>query len=376
MPKTKISEFDVDPANNTDINSINIAEGCAPSGINNAIRQLMSDLKEFQTGAGGDPFNGAVNGTVGATTPSTGAFTTLSATGVATVSAGTVSAPAITTTGDTNTGIYFPAADTIGFAEGGVEALRINANGQTATSIAGTASLPSFTRNGDENTGIFFPAADTVAIACGGSETTKIIAGQISIPGTSSAASSIRLFEDTDNGTNYVDIIAPSAITSNITLTIPDATGTVMVSGNMPAFFARLGSNQSISFATATKLVLDTELFDTNSNFDTATYRFTPTVAGYYQISYALRGTGSTTNTNTAVILYKNGSAYTSNSAAGIVGTLVLFCGGSSLVYMNGSSDYVELYGLVNGTGTASFTSVNANGSFQTWMSGAMVRAA
>jgi hypothetical protein len=69
MAKTKISEFDVDPANNTDINSINIAEGCAPSGINNAIRQLMSDLKEFQTGAGGDPFNGAVNGTVGATQP-------------------------------------------------------------------------------------------------------------------------------------------------------------------------------------------------------------------------------------------------------------------------------------------------------------------
>ena len=81
MPKTKISEFDVDPANNTDINSINIAEGCAPSGINNAIRQLMSDLKEFQTGAGGDPFNGAVNGTVGATTPASGAFTSLSASG-------------------------------------------------------------------------------------------------------------------------------------------------------------------------------------------------------------------------------------------------------------------------------------------------------
>ena len=56
MPKTKISEFDVDPANNTDINSINIAEGCAPSGINNAIRQLMSDLKEQLTGASGDPF--------------------------------------------------------------------------------------------------------------------------------------------------------------------------------------------------------------------------------------------------------------------------------------------------------------------------------
>jgi hypothetical protein len=79
MPKTKISEFDTNPDNNTDINSINIAEGCPPSSINNAIRQLMADLKEFQTGGGGDPFNGAVNGTVGATTPNTGAFTTLSA---------------------------------------------------------------------------------------------------------------------------------------------------------------------------------------------------------------------------------------------------------------------------------------------------------
>jgi len=101
MPKTKISEFDVDPANNTDINSINIAEGCAPSGINNAIRQLMSDLKEWQAGSQ-DIY----------ITP-----------------AGSVSAPAITTTGDTNTGIYFPAADTIAFTEGGVESMRIDSSG-------------------------------------------------------------------------------------------------------------------------------------------------------------------------------------------------------------------------------------------------------
>ncbi len=54
MAKTKISEFSSTPANNTDINGINIAEGCAPSGINNAIRQLMADLKDFQAGTAGD----------------------------------------------------------------------------------------------------------------------------------------------------------------------------------------------------------------------------------------------------------------------------------------------------------------------------------
>jgi hypothetical protein len=75
MAKTKISEFDVDPSNNTDINSINIAEGCAPSGINNAIRQLMSDLKEQQTGASGDNFTVGGNLAVTGTSAFTGAVT-------------------------------------------------------------------------------------------------------------------------------------------------------------------------------------------------------------------------------------------------------------------------------------------------------------
>jgi hypothetical protein len=85
-----------------------------------------------------------INGTVGATTPTTGAFTTLSASGVATFSAGTVTAPAITTTGDTNTGIFFPAADTIAFTEGGVESMRIDSSG-IVTGTAGNLMLVSAT---------------------------------------------------------------------------------------------------------------------------------------------------------------------------------------------------------------------------------------
>lgn len=50
-----------------------------------------------------------------------------------TASAGTVSAPGITTTGDSNTGIFFPAADTIAFAEGGTEVMRIDSSGRVTT---------------------------------------------------------------------------------------------------------------------------------------------------------------------------------------------------------------------------------------------------
>lgn len=87
---------------------------------------------------------------------------------------GALATPSVSNINDINTGIYFPAADTLGFVEGGVEALRINADGQTSTSIAGTASLPSFTRTGDENTGIWFPAADTISFTEGGVEALRI----------------------------------------------------------------------------------------------------------------------------------------------------------------------------------------------------------
>ena len=90
MAKTKVSEFDTTPVNNSDINSIDIAENCAPSGINNAIRALMAMLKKQDDGTdamtspdiNGGTVDGAVinDTTIGATTASTGKFTTVEAT--------------------------------------------------------------------------------------------------------------------------------------------------------------------------------------------------------------------------------------------------------------------------------------------------------
>ena len=69
MAKTKISEYDATAGNNTDINSINIDEGCSPSGINNAIRALMSHLKAWQGGTSGDTLP-ILSGGTGQTTAS------------------------------------------------------------------------------------------------------------------------------------------------------------------------------------------------------------------------------------------------------------------------------------------------------------------
>lgn len=55
--------------------------------------------------------------------------------------AGAVSAPGISVSGDTNTGIYFPAADTIGFVEGGVESMRINSSGYVGIATTNPATL-------------------------------------------------------------------------------------------------------------------------------------------------------------------------------------------------------------------------------------------
>jgi len=141
-----------------------------------------------------------------------------------------------------------------------------------------------------------------------------------------------------------------------------------------PAFSAyRATTNQSISNATATKVQLNTEEFDTNSNFDSTTnYRFTPTVAGYYQINGGI-GFNATTMTLCIIFLYKNGSGYKrgtqiaatqSTDSVGVV---------SALIYFNGSTDYVELYGYINATVGSP---IYVGSSDLTYLNGSFVRSA
>ena len=159
---------------------------------------------------------------------------------------------------------------------------------------------------------------------------------------------------------------------SDLTVTFPAVTGTAMVSGNMPAFAAYQGTTQTLTSGVYTKIALNTERFDTNNNFDSTTnYRFTPTVAGYYQINYEIYAGTTSTITQLVGALYKNGSVY----EYGIINTInnSQAYTSSSLVYMNGTTDYLELYINVAGAGTLTATEAGGATNF---MSGVLVRAA
>jgi hypothetical protein len=172
-----------------------------------------------------------------------------------------------------------------------------------------------------------------------------------------------------------VTVTVPAVAGTN-TATLPAATGTVMVSGNMPTFSAYSTTTQNPTSAVATKVILNNKEWDTANAFDSTTnYRFTPQVAGYYQIDAMLRVTAATAILDGWSALYKNGSVYKRAMELGNANTqtnaqIVL----SEMVYLNGSTDYIELYGYIQGT-SPSFD--NSNGQpYNARMAGFLVRTA
>jgi len=170
---------------------------------------------------------------------------------------------------------------------------------------------------------------------------------------------------------------------SNRTLTLPDEAGTVLTSasdisaGNLtgnviqnagPTFFAYKSSAQSLSTGVQ-KITYDTTRWNVDSAYNTSTSRFTPQVAGYYQINAGWYVVTSN-ETEGVVYLYMNGSSY--SIIENIIGAAgVRAFTGSQLVYMNGSTDYLEVYAYSNralNTGTGATN--------PTYFTGSLVRKA
>jgi hypothetical protein len=167
-----------------------------------------------------------------------------------------------------------------------------------------------------------------------------------------------------------VTLDAP-AVSGTTTLTLPVQTGTVMVNG--PAFFVRKSTNQTITSGVETKIIFDTETFDTASCFNNTgstvggipSYSFLPNVAGYYQLNFTLMPEGSTSLTRYIIVVQKNGSILEVLEDGGTINKT----SGSYLMYLNGTTDYVSYACYIFAT-TAVVNSGN------TVFSGALVRSA
>jgi hypothetical protein len=146
--------------------------------------------------------------------------------------------------------------------------------------------------------------------------------------------------------------IGASGDTTNIVGTLQN-NGAAVGGTNTPAFMAKPSGNISISNDTVTKLLFATEDFDTDSDY--ASSRFTPTTAGKYQVSGAVQWNTDTNYDGLyqgRLLLYKNGSQIFRNDIDPRVSTgdvpISDFNYINVAVDMNGSSDYLELYGYVN----------------------------
>ena len=164
------------------------------------------------------------------------------------------------------------------------------------------------------------------------------------------------------------------------TATIPTANGTVMLSGNMPAFSAYQSSAQTPSAATYTLLQLQTKEFDTGTCFNNTAspvtlngltvpaYAFMPNVAGYYQISGCCFMSALTTEVDIGI--YKNASLFKRGLAIIGVTAVVISSNVSALIYLNGTTDYIQAY-VYSATSLATNAAANT-----TYFQAAMVRSA
>ena len=174
------------------------------------------------------------------------------------------------------------------------------------------------------------------------------------------------------NGTKYT----AATLTAGGGIGITNASGSVTIKTSSPTFSAYGNAAQTLTAGVYTKAVLNAEDYDTNNNFDSTTnYRFTPTVAGYYQLNLKLSVASTTSLTTVIADFRKNGSGANNGRALQFGLSLGSFAilNANNIMYFDGSSDYCEIWVYLDGVGTLTISSNDKN---TTFFQGSMIRAA
>lgn len=180
--------------------------------------------------------------------------------------------------------------------------------------------------------------------------------------------------------TSGTTTIIPSAVAGTTTVTMPAATGTMMVSGNMPAFSAYKNALQNLTTNTPTLVSFQTKEFDTASAYNNTgstvgtapQYSFNPQVAGYYQVNAAINA--NTTWTRASISIWKNGAAW--KYPSDVIATTVNTVEANALVYLNGTTDYIQIYTLVTGASPQIYGDTPASAGAYTYFQACLVRGA
>jgi hypothetical protein len=315
MAKTKISEYDSTAGNNTDINSINIDEGCSPSGINNAIRALMSHLKNWQGGLSGDSLPIASGGT-----------------GAVTAGAARTALGAASTGSNSDITALTALTTALTLMQGGTGGSK-----SSVANVARTSNVATITTSSTHG----YTTGDKITIS--GVTTTGFNAANVTIASTPSTTTFTYSNTGSDVSTTTDTtgvVISLTSIRSNLGMVF----GTDIPAVNTATTFTKQQNTSNVTLTDGTNIDWDLSLAQvaTVTLGGTRTFNAPTNMVngGFYALAVYQDGTGGRTLTWNSVFKWNVGTAPTLSGSAGAKDFFVFRSDGTNL-YEQGRSQGV-----------------------------------